>query len=106
MFLHLAQRAAAEGQWASGTTAAEYVDDLWRAVRSPRARLAVYVRRGGPIAALVTPTSDVIPADRLGPGALPWLIVVYSADRGILITGYQFSTFDEVSIPEDARWLK
>jgi len=34
------------------------------------------------------------------------LLVVYSVDRGILISGYQFSTFDEVSIPEHALWLK
>lgn len=106
VFLHLTQRVIAEGQWAIGTTPAQYLDHLRRAVRWPAARLAVYPRRGGAIAAVVNRTADVVPSQRLGAGALPWLIVVYSADRGILVTGYQFSTFDEVSMPEEARWLK
>jgi hypothetical protein len=106
VFLHLAQRVAAEGQWIIGTTAAQYVDDLRRAVRWPRARLAIYRRRAGAIAATVNQTADIVPQSRLGPRALPGLLVVYSVDRGILISGYQFSTFDELSIPEDALWLK
>jgi len=106
LFLHLAQRVAAEGQWIIGTTAVQYVDDLRRAVRWPGARLAIYPRRAGAIAAIVNQTSDIVPQSRLGPRALRGLLVVYSVDRGILNSGYQSSTFDEVSIPEDALWLK
>ena len=61
LFLHLAQRVAAEGQWIIGTTAVQYVDDLRRAVRWPGARLAIYPRRAGAIAAIVNQTSDIVP---------------------------------------------
>lgn len=106
LVLHLTQRVVAEGQWVVGTSAGEYVGDLRRAVRAPSARLAVYLRRGGHVATVVCRTADVVSPERLGPGTLPWLIVVYSADRGILVSGYQFSSFATVSIPEDALWLR
>jgi len=34
------------------------------------------------------------------------LLVIYSADRGIIVTGYQFSELPETGIPSEARWLK
>src|SRR5215211_2778926 len=48
---HLAKRVFDERQWASGTTADDYLNDLRRAVRSPAGRLLVYNRRGGNLAA-------------------------------------------------------
>jgi hypothetical protein len=34
------------------------------------------------------------------------LLVVYSGDRGIILTGYQIAGIQAVAIPEDARWLR
>jgi hypothetical protein len=36
----------------------------------------------------------------------PNLLVVYSADRGVLITGYQFSSLAHVRLPGEVVWLK
>jgi hypothetical protein len=103
---HLIKRVAIEEQWAWGTTLARYLSDLERAVRDPAARLVVYERRGDHVAATITPTGQVIPTARLGTDALPQLLVVYFADNRMIVTGYQFSTLDQIGVPEEARWLK
>ena len=103
---HLIQRVVVESQWIYGTTAQQYVADLRQALGSQQARLVLFERRGGIVAATVTPTTVVVPPIRWGTDPKPHLLVVYSADRGILITGYQFSALDEVSIPQEARWLR
>jgi hypothetical protein len=102
---HLAKRVMDERQWAMGTTAVQYLADLRRAVRHASARLAVYERRGGVIAVTLTPTSAAVSASRRTPESLPSLLVVFSADRGIILTGYQVSAPDRTGVPEDARWL-
>ena len=103
---HLVKRVIADEQWAHGTTADEYVADLRRAVRAPSAHLTVYSERGGALAAALAPTAEVVQVQRQGPRALTNVAVIYSADRGIIVTGYQFSTLDRIRIPEGARWLK
>lgn len=47
----------------------------------------VYKRRGENIAAVFA--ENVVPEERRGPEALPYIFVVYSADRSKIITGYQ-----------------
>lgn len=103
---HLTKRVVIEEQWAAGTTADQYVADLRQAVRSPSARLALYMRRSGAIAATVTPTDVVVPPERRGSQPQPQLLVLYSADRGIIISGYQFSILEQTGIPQEARWLR
>ncbi len=104
--LHLFKRVVDEQQWAVGTTAAVYLNDLRRGVRSPAARLAIYERRGGIIAVSVIATSGAVPASRLAGNSLPNLIVVYSLDRSIILSGYQFSTLEQTGVPEEVRWLR
>lgn len=72
----------------------------------PEAQLIVYAERGGTIAATVAPTAVIVPIARQGSRALPNFLVVYSADRGNLVTGYQFSTLDEACVPREALWLR
>jgi hypothetical protein len=103
---HLIQRVVVESQWSYGTAAQQYVADLRQALRSQQARLVLFERRGGFLVATLTPTAVVVPTIRLGTDPKPHLLVVYSADRGTLITGYQFSALEEVSIPQEARWLR
>ncbi len=102
---HLVKRVLEERQWAEGTTAAQYVADLHRAVRAA-SRLTVYERRGGPIAATVTPTDRVLSVEQLGEEPYPLILVVYSADRGIITSGYQISGLETAGIPKEALWLK
>ena len=106
LVIHLAQRIVGDLQWVAGTTAPEYVADLRSAVRDPSARLVVYRRRGGDVAATLTPTNRIVPASRRGLKALPWLFVVHSADRGIIVSGYQASGLGTLSMPGNARWLR
>ena len=105
-FYHLVQRVVDERQWAVGTTLSDYLGDLWRAVRTPECRLAIFERRGGSMAAGLTPTDLVVPTQRRGLRPLRDLLVVYSADRGIIVSGYQCSGLQTVGIPEDALWLR
>lgn len=103
---HLVKRVVDERQWTSGTTGVQYIADLRRAIRHPLSRLTVYERRGGYIAATLTPTSAAIPAARRAPGSHPELLVAYSADRGIILSGYQVSDLARTGIPEETTWLK
>lgn len=80
---HLIKRIVIEKQWAEGTTEEQYLTDLRRAVSSSAARLVVFERRGGFL-----------------------MLVIYAADRGIIVSGYQFSSLETVRIPEEARWLR
>jgi hypothetical protein len=103
---HLIKRVVVERQWAPGTTAQQYVRDIQQAVRHPAARLIVYVRRGGTMAAALVPTERVIPAGRRGRRTRRNFAVIYSVDRGTIITAYQYTDETTMSIPRDARWLK
>ena len=102
---HLLKRTLVEKQWAEGTSESAFLGDLRRSILTAKSRLLLYQRRGGLLAACVSATEEVVPAQRLGQDFLPQLIVIYSADRDIIVSGYQFSTLDEVSIPREARWL-
>lgn len=59
--IHLAKRTFDEQQWVDGTTADGYVADLRRAVVAPTAKLLVYDRRGGSLAATITPSRRFSP---------------------------------------------
>lgn len=106
LIYHVVKRVLVEEQWADGTTPEEYLGDLRRAVHSPSVRLGVYERQGGPIATTPARTQELVSMERQGSGMLPLLLVVYSADRGIIVTGYQISGLETADIPEDARWLR
>jgi hypothetical protein len=103
LLIHVAQRVLLDEQWSPGTTEGVYLSDLHQAIRHPLARLSIYVRHGGTIAGIFSPTT--VPEARHGADTLPWTYVVYSADRGRIISGYQVSSLDEVNIPAGARWL-
>lgn len=105
LFVHLVRRVLIDRQWALGTTMNQYLDDLHRAPHSIDATLSVYSRRGGHLATVLTRTNQVLAAPELGPLWLPELVVVYSADQGIIASGYQASSRDAVGIPKDAQWL-
>lgn len=106
LFYHLVKRVLLERQWPEGTMASQYLVDLRRAVRDPAARLALYTRWGGAMAATVTPTGHIVPSDRSGPRSLPQMLVIYSADRGTMVTGYEISALGAATIPREVRWLK
>lgn len=103
LFYHLAKRID-EGQWAEGTTEEEYLEDLRAAARDTYARLALYTLRGGAIAAVLA--ENPVPEERRGPDALGHLFVAYSADRATIITGYQVSGEETLTLSEDPLWLR
>lgn len=100
---HVAKRVD-DGQWEAGLTAAHYMRDIRQAVRHSAAGLAVYRRRGGTIALSMSP--NTIEDNRLGMKPQPYVVVVYSADRGILVTAYQASSLAKISMGVDVRWLR
>jgi len=101
---HLAKRVVGDREWASGTTAVQYLVDLRSAILAPDSRLVLYRRRGGHVATVLT--VNRLPAARLGLEAKAMILVVFSADRGTIITGYQTAHSSPRNIPEDALWLK
>jgi hypothetical protein len=103
--IHLAKRMFVEGQWSTSTTLHDYVSDLRRAVQHESARFAVYARRAGYILICVVPATAIVPEARRGAVLLEHLLVVCSINRGVILTGYTFSSLETTGIPEDARWL-
>ncbi len=102
-FVHLARRVLIDRQWANGTTVDEYVSDLRYAASDPDARIVIYDRGQGPIAGAFSPNR--VPVNRVGTMSLPWLYVVYSADRSSIVTGYQVSGLDVISVSGNPLWL-
>jgi hypothetical protein len=103
LFYHLARRVD-EGQWANGTTEEEYLQDLRNAASDPSPRLVLYTLRGGNMAAVFS--DNTVPRERLGPDSLDHLFVVYSADRGKIVSGYQVSGLGEVNVSGNPLWLQ
>ena len=103
---HLERHAQIGAQWTNATTDEHYLADLRRAIRDPNAQLAIYFRRRGYLSAVVAETRRIVPSERRGTNSLPLLFVLYSADRGIIVTGYQCSGIGRLNLPEDVRWLK
>jgi hypothetical protein len=101
---HLAKRIR-DKQWIEETTEQDYLDDLRQAVRDDDAHLVVYRRRGGNLAAVLTETTRIIEGHRLGANWDPLFFVVYSADPGIILSGYQANSLNPIALPEDVRWL-
>ena len=106
LFVHLFTRVVVERQWMFGTTAEQYLADVRGAVGVAETRIAAYRRRGGAIIAALAETERVVAPPRRGIKTEPYLLVVYSADRGIIVSGYQASGLETLAMPGDARWLK
>jgi len=102
--VHVAQRISLDRQWA--TTSPElFLEDLRASVEAVSTRMVLYRDRGGAIALAIAATADVIPPPRLGAGAQALLVMVYSADRGTIVSGYQASSLARIRIGENAIWL-
>ncbi|CAN5821076.1 hypothetical protein BH20ACT11_BH20ACT11_11280 [soil metagenome] len=102
---HLVQRVLIDRQWADGTVAHEYLEDLRAAARHPSAKIAVGLPPGsGPLVYLFAPNAT--PPGRLGENSLPWVFVLYSTDADAIITGYQASGMETVRLPSNTRWLR
>jgi hypothetical protein len=101
---HLTKRIN-EGQWAEVTTEHAYLGDLWRLAGAVPSRIGVCVRRGGNVALVLGSTSDAVPLERRGPRGGQRMLVVFSADWGRIVTGYQSDTLQEFAIPKETQWL-
>lgn len=102
--IHWAKHVRLEQQWAENVSTGEYLRHLQAAVIHPEAHLVVYNPPRGPVAAVLAP--NTIPAERLGESALSHLWVVYGANFGRLLAGYQVSGLEYVTIMGEATWLK
>lgn len=90
---HVAKRVLFDREWAYGTTAGEYVRDLQRAVQQaefatmhveyPNSVNRVYAVQ------VFAQTAEAVPRERLGPKHKPWVCVIYSANHGKIVSGYQ-----------------
>ncbi len=101
---HLAARVLRDKQWREGSTKEDFLSDIKRAVLHPNAALAVYETRRTNFAGVVAP--NTVPADRRGSDAGDYIVVLYSADRGRIITAYQAEDENSTRIPERARWTR
>lgn len=90
--------------WEADTTPAQYLADVRAAIQSDGARLALYTRQEGVVALVVANTLAVVPSDRLGSKPLAVLAVVYAADRGAVVSGYQARAVEALNLPGFVLW--
>lgn len=83
---HLAARVLRDKQWREGSTKEDFLNDIRRAVLHSDVALAVYETRRTNFAGVVAP--NTVPADRRGSDSGDYIVVLYSADRGRIITAY------------------
>lgn len=82
---------------------AEYLEDLRSTVRDPDANVVLYERDEHAYAGIFG--LNRVPPRRLGPQAGRAIYVVYSADYGWIVTGYQVDRLDDLDIPGSGLWL-
>ena len=91
------------GKRLSSTTIEEYVADLHTAIEQVESKLAIYrMEDGRYVLGVLAP--NTISRNRLGRGRKAFLWVVYNADYGTIITGFQ--TKGSVVVPEGAVWIR
>ncbi|MCL5957850.1 MAG: hypothetical protein M1358_00785 [Chloroflexi bacterium] len=101
---HLAKRVLAEGQWSRDTTLDQYLADLRSVLDDPKLRKAVYQSKDGRTL-LGLLGQNRLPRERLGDSSESFIWVLYSADYGTIVSGYQVSGVNRITLPKDVRWL-
>lgn len=92
-----------DGQWKSGTTVAEYLGDLRKAISDPEGKIATYFHQGNPVLGFFC--QNKIDPSHFGEHPEAYLYIVYSINQHAIITGYQASELTKLSL-EGARWIK
>jgi hypothetical protein len=101
--VHLWKRVLVDEQWAYGTTLDEYLADLWASVLGGNAQVMIAVIRESPSAGVLA--ENLTPVARRGQTAGSLVFVGYSANGGIITTGYQTVDRTRIRLPRNARWL-
>jgi hypothetical protein len=101
---HLAKRVLVDEQWAANTTPDEYMADLQQAIAHRDAKMCLFVGRDKRrVAAILSPND--LPEKHLGARTEPLVFVLYSADHGIIVSGYQISGIETIDLPKDVKWI-
>ncbi|ALJ91027.1 phage head morphogenesis protein [Thermus aquaticus] len=100
----LTKHAVIDEQFRPNLTPEEYLEALRSAAVHPEAAFVVHAPPRGPALLVIAPSEAA--GDALGPNALPWLVVVYDLRHGTLVTGYQASSLEEVTLWDNHLWLR
>jgi hypothetical protein len=104
LLAHLAKRVLADDQWSANTSAGDYVRHLREAAADPDAKVVVYERGNRRFAGFYVPNK--IPKSFLGSEADSHVWVVYDADHGKIVSGYQVESLDKVDTGKRTIWLR
>jgi len=99
IYIHLAKRIQ-QRQWPITTSPESYLNDLQTFAKRDDVKMLLYERRGGNMVAFIgsSPYTEK--------GSEKNMIVVYSADHGMIVSGYQFSDFTNLNLGTNQRWLR
>jgi len=104
---HIVERVVVYEQWAYGTAAGQFVDDLHRLVAHPSTQIVLHRRMAGwSMVGFLGRTGSVVPADRRGAQARDLLWVDYSGDRGIIVTGFMVAHPADPDYGRVVRWIQ
>jgi len=85
--IHLLKRIHLDRQWPPGTTVVQFVADLHQAMRHPDMHVWTYRWLGEAFAGFLTPSHV-----QNVPNPEAYIFVAYSADHGVITTGFQASS--------------
>lgn len=103
---HVLKRVVHDRQWSTATSLSGYFEDIVATVQSSSSRIAVFRRWQQTTVAFLAETSAIVPVHRRGAAALPFVLVLYSADTGKINTAYMVASEPAARIPGHARWLR
>lgn len=92
-----------DNQWQAGATFEMYMGDLRQAIRNAE-RISTYRHQNEQVVGFLS--SNTIDASHLGLKPENFVYVVYSINQHAILTGYQTSGLNTLTIPEGAVWLK
>ena len=95
-----------DGDIDPGASEGDYEEALRRAATDPEVGVVVYDGGKGPVVGLLARTGWAVPEGVRGPLAGPIWYVVYSLRSAVQATAYSAHSLDELTIPEDALWLR
>lgn len=91
--IHLLKRLYLDRQWPTGTTVEQFLADLHQAVRHPAVQVWTYRWLGEACAGFLSPS----PLQHV-PNPEAYIFVAYSADHGVIRTGFQASSPDAIFV--------
>jgi hypothetical protein len=103
---HWAKHVIGDRQWSSTTSATDYLADALAAFQHPSSRLCMQIRHRHLLVIAIAPTTEIVPAIRVGEHPGDALIAVYSVTDDRMLTAYMVFDASVITRIPGTLWLR